>query len=182
MSETSNENSKPGGKGRPTPSRKEREAANRRPLVGDRTKEGRKAAAAAAAAKRNEARFGLVSGEERFLGPRDRGPQRRFARDYVDARYTVGELVLPVVVISLIFTTIQNNAVQIAVLILMWSLFLGVFVNGWMLSRKVKKLLAEKYGENKVERGMATYVAMRSIQMRPMRLPKPQVKRGTKVG
>jgi len=76
MSENSNENAKSGGKGHPTPSRKEREAANRRPLVGDRSKEGRKAANAAASAKRHEARLGLLAGEERFLGPRDRGPQK----------------------------------------------------------------------------------------------------------
>ncbi len=182
MSENSNEISKAAGKGRPTPSRKEREAANRRPLVGDRTKEGRKAAAAAASAKRNEARLGLLSGEERYLGPRDRGPQKRFARDFVDSRYTVGELVLPIVVLSLIFTTINNYALQIGVLVVMWTLFLGIFVNAWWLSRKVNKALAEKYGANKVERGLTMYVAMRSIQMRPMRLPKPQVKRGTKVG
>jgi hypothetical protein len=182
MSETSKENSRAAGKGRPTPSRKEREAANRRPLVGDRTKEGRKAAAAAASAKRNEARLGLLSGEERFLGPRDRGPQKRFARDFVDSKYTVGELVLPVVVLSLILTTINSALVQIAVLIFMWALFLGIFVNAWWLGRGVTKALAEKYGTEKVERGLRMYVAMRSIQMRPMRLPKSQVKRGTKVG
>jgi len=85
-------------------------------------------------------------------------------------------------VISLIFTTIQNNAVQLFILAIMWSLFLGVFINGWILSRRVRKILAEKYGANKVERGITGYVAMRSIQMRPMRLPKPQVKRGAEVG
>jgi hypothetical protein len=182
MSETSNENAKSSGKGRPTPSRKEREAANRRPLVGDRTKEGRKAANAAAAAKRNEARLGLSAGEERYLGPRDRGPQKRFARDFVDSRFTVGEMMIPVLFFAVILTTINNNALQIAVLVLMWGMFLGIFLNGWLLGRKVQKQLSEKYGEGKVERGLTMYVIMRSIQMRPMRLPKPQVKRGTKVG
>ncbi len=182
MSETSNENSKAAGKGRPTPSRKEREAANRRPLVGDRSKEGRKAAAAAATAKRNEARLGLLAGEERYLGPRDRGPQKRFARDYVDSRTSVGELMVPILVISVVFTTIDNYALQIGLLVLLWTTFLGVAVNGYFLARSVKKALAEKFGASKVERGMTMYVAMRSLQMRPLRVPKPQVKRGTKIG
>ena len=85
-------------------------------------------------------------------------------------------------VLSLFFTTINNYALQIGVLVVMWTMFLGIFVNAWWLSRKVNKALEEKYGANKVERGLTMYVAMRSIQMRPMRLPKPQVKRGTKVG
>jgi hypothetical protein len=39
--------------------------------------------------------------------------------------------------------------------------------------------MQEKYGD-KVEKGLRWYAAMRSIQMRGMRLPKPQVKRGNK--
>jgi hypothetical protein len=180
MSETSN--SKPTGKGKATPTRKEREAANKRPLVGDRSKEAKKAARIAAGAKRNEARLGMLAGEDRYLAPRDKGPQKKFARDYVDSRFSVGELVLPTVFLALIFNTIDNLQLQLAVLGCLWALFIFIFINAWLLGRGTLSALSKKYGAENVEKGVRMYVAMRSIQMRPMRLPKPQVKRGTKIG
>jgi hypothetical protein len=39
--------------------------------------------------------------------------------------------------------------------------------------------IRDRYGESNLDRGIKMYVALRSMQMRPMRLPKPQVKRGT---
>lgn len=77
------------GKGRPTPSRKEREAARKKPLIGDRSKEAKKAARAQLAAKRAEAREGMLNGEERYLTVRDRGPQKKLARDMVDSRLSL---------------------------------------------------------------------------------------------
>ncbi len=46
------------------------------------------------------------------------------------------------------------------------------------LGIRVNRRIAEKFGKDKRERGLAWYAAMRSLQMRFMRLPKPQVKRG----
>ena len=83
------------GKGRPTPSRKDRELARKRPLVGDRSKEAKRVDNEKVRADRQKARQGMMAGEERYLGARDKGPQRKFARDVVDARFTAGELVLP---------------------------------------------------------------------------------------
>ncbi|MDP4633398.1 MAG: DUF3043 domain-containing protein, partial [Pontimonas sp.] len=40
--------------------------------------------------------------------------------------------------------------------------------------------LRAKYGEEKVENGVRWYAAMRALQMRGLRLPKAQVKRGEK--
>ena len=180
MSETSS--TKPNGKGKATPTRKEREAANKRPLVGDRSKEAKKAARLAASAKRNEARLGLLAGEERYLAPRDKGPQKKFARDYVDSRFSVGELVLPTVFLALVFNTIDNVQVQLIVLGCLWVLFIFIFINAWLLGRGTIASLVKKYGAENIEKGIRMYVAMRSIQMRPMRLPKPAVKRGTKIG
>ena len=44
---------------------------------------------------------------------------------------------------------------------------------GIILTRKIKA----KFGEDKAER-VRWYAAMRALQLRPLRLPKPQVKRG----
>ena len=55
-------------------------------------------------------------------------------------------------------------------------MFLAVFVDVFILSRKLRKRLTEKFGE--VERGTVWYGSMRSLQFRRLRLPKPLVRRG----
>ncbi|MEY4296344.1 MAG: hypothetical protein RL016_190 [Actinomycetota bacterium] len=173
--------SKAAGKGKPTPTRKEREAAARKPLVGDRTPEARKAQKAAYQEERRKAREGMMAGDERYLTARDRGPQRRLARDIVDSRFTVGELLMPALFVIIIVSALPDKRVELATLFIMWGLFIALAIDGFLIGRKVQNRLAEKYGADKVERGLRWYAAMRSIQMRMMRLPKPQVKRGTKI-
>lgn len=174
----SNENPEVKGKGKATPSRKQQEAANRRPLVGDKSKEGRAAAKARLAAERREAREGMMRGEEKYLPIRDRGPQKRFARDVVDSRFTAGELVMPAMFVFLITTATNIYTLQLISLLLMWGLFIVVIIDALIIGRRVKKLAGQKFGS--VEKSLAWYSGMRSLQMRPMRLPKPQVKRGHK--
>ncbi len=166
------------GKGQATPTRKEREAANKRPLVGDKTKEGRKLSREQIAAERKAAREGMMRGDEKYLPLRDRGPQKKMARDIVDSRFTLGETILPVMFVFLIATTIDVYYVQLASLIVMWILFAAVVADALLIGRRVERELSAKFGYGKLERGLRWYAAMRSIQMRPMRMPKPQVKRG----
>ncbi len=168
------------GKGQATPTRKEREAANRRPLVGEKTKEAKKQSKEQMAAERKVAREGMMRGEEKYLPLRDRGPQKKMARDIVDARFNLGEMILPAMFVFLIATTIDVYAVQLASLIVMWILFAGVVADALIISRKVERELSAKFGYGKLERGLRWYAAMRSIQMRPMRMPKPQTRRGKK--
>ena len=167
-------------KGKATPSRKQQEAANRRPLVGDKSKEGRAAVKERLAAERRQAREGMMRGEDKYLPIKDRGPQKRLARDIVDARFTAGELVMPAMVVFLITTATDIYYLQLVSLVLMWGLFVVVIIDAFLLGRKARKLIEQKYANQSVERGLAWYAGLRSIQMRPMRLPKPQVKRGTK--
>lgn len=168
------------GKGQATPSRKEREAANRRPLVGDKSKEGRKQSKEQIAAERKAAREGMLRGDEKYLPIRDRGPQKRMVRDIVDARFSLGEMILPAMFIFLIATTVDIYYVQLASLIVMWILFAAVVADALIIGRRVERELSAKFGYGKLERGLRWYAAMRSLQMRPMRMPKPQVKRGKK--
>lgn len=173
--------SKATGKGRATPSRKKQEAANHRPLVGEKSPEARKADKARIREERLKARTGMAAGEEKYLGVRDRGPQRKFVRNYVDSKFTLGELVMPTLLLVILISAIDSYIVQLATLLTMWVLFLAVAINAWIIGRGAAKALEEKYGASKVEGGIKWYAGMRTIQMRPMRLPKPQVKRGTKV-
>jgi hypothetical protein len=165
------------GKGRPTPTRREREAANQRPLVAS-GKEAQKAQRARLAEQRDRARVGLANGEERFLPDRDKGPQRRFIRDHVDARFSVGEAMIPIMVVVIAMTLVQSAAIQSITLLVLWGFFALAVVDCLIVGRSVNRKLAAKYGAENVRKGNRWYAAMRAMQLKPMRLPKPQVKRG----
>lgn len=169
------------GKGRPTPPRKEREQARKKPLVGDRSKEARQAQKLKLREERQKAREGMMAGDERYLTYRDKGPQRKFVRDLVDARFTAGEMVLPAMFLVVLSTFIESYEVQLISLFAMWSLFLVVAFDAFLVARSVKKRVAKKFGEDKMEGGLGWYGAMRSIQMRALRIPKPQVSRFAKI-
>lgn len=165
----------PSGKGRPTPTRREREAANLRPLVA-KGKEAQKAQRDRVAEQRNRARVGLANGEEKFLPARDKGAQRKFVRDYVDARYSVGEAMIPIMVIVIILSIVPNAASF--TLVVLWAYFIVAIVDCLLVGQRIRGKLAAKYGADKVESGLRWYAAMRALQLKLMRLPKPQVKRG----
>lgn len=164
------------GKNRPTPSRAEQEAARKRPLVAD-TKEARARAKADLAAQREKARIGMAQGDERYLPARDKGPQRKFARDFVDAGWHPGELLMPLMLIVILVSLVQNQAILGYSIVALWVFILFVVGDMIITSHRVKKLAREKFGD-RIEKGLGWYAAMRTIQMRFMRLPKPQVKRG----
>lgn len=173
--ETGNEAESAPGKGRPTPSRKEAQAARAQPLVGRRDKAATKVQRQKQAEARERARVGMMRGDERYLGPRDKGPQRRYVRDYVDARFSVGEFLIPLMLIVLLLTLVPDA--QVFGIIVIWA-YLGlsvidVIVMGILLQRR----LAAKFGRSNVQPGFRWYAAMRALQFRMLRVPKPQVKR-----
>ncbi|MCR2811452.1 DUF3043 domain-containing protein [Microbacterium sp. zg.Y1090] len=165
------------GKGRPTPSRAEREAARKRPLVAD-TKEARARAKAELAAAREKARVGMANGEDRYLPARDKGPQRKFARDFVDAGWHLGEAVMPMMLLVIVLTFIPIAAITYWSFVGLWIFIMFVIGDMIITSIRVKKAAKERFGAARMEKGLGWYAAMRTIQMRFMRLPKPQVKRG----
>jgi hypothetical protein len=164
------------GKGRATPSRAEQEAARKRPLVPD-TKEAKARARADLASQREKARLGMAAGDDKYLPVRDKGPQRRFARDFVDGGWHLGEAVMPAMVLVIVATFVPYPPVQYYSFIALWIFILFVIGDMIITSIRVKRTAREKYGD-RMEKGLGWYAAMRTIQMRFMRLPKPQVKRG----
>ncbi|WIB78918.1 DUF3043 domain-containing protein [Curtobacterium sp. MCPF17_002] len=164
------------GKGRPTPTRREREAANRRPIVGG-SAEDKKAARSRLTNEREKARVGMANGEERYLPAKDKGEQRKFVRDWIDARWNVGEIMMPVLVLFLIvgFAASQTVIASYA-LLLVWA-FVALFVlDCIVLWLSFRKKLTAKFGS--MQRGTFFYILTRAWQLRFLRLPKPQVKRG----
>ncbi|WP_106813720.1 DUF3043 domain-containing protein [Microbacterium timonense] len=172
-------NGTPVGKGRATPSRAEQEAARKRPLVAD-TKEAKARARADLAAQREKARIGMANGDARYLPRRDQGPQRKFVRDWVDAGWHLGEAVMPAMVLVILATFLPVPALQYYAFVGLWIFIFFVIGDMVITSITVKRAARKKFGEGRVEKGLGWYAAMRTVQMRFLRLPKPQVKRGQK--
>lgn len=171
---------KSAGKGHATPTRKEREAANKRPLVPTDRKLAAKEARAANAAARERARVGLAAGDERYLPARDKGPQKKFARDWVDARFSIGELLIPIMLVIILISFIQvpgSDPYIVANIAngIMWIFVAVLLVDVMIMSARMKSRMEKKFGS--VERGVRWYAMMRTLQMRFMRMPKPQVAR-----
>ena len=169
-----------GGKGRPTPSRKEREAANRRPLVPSDRKLAVRQDREAARARRDREYQALKTGDERYLPLRDKGPERRWVRDYVDARFNVGEWFLPISLLGVI-AMLASGSSPLASVIVLVVLYIGVFaavIDAWLLSRRLMRGLTATFGADRLPRGYRMYGISRAFQIRRLRLPKPTVRRG----
>ncbi len=169
------------GKGRPTPSRKEAEAAAR-----DRARASvdKKAASKVLRDKRTEAnrrmREGMKAGEEKFLPARDQGPVKRFVRDWVDARLTFMEFLLPVLLLILVLAQVGNDGVRSAANMLQLASMLLLVTDTLLLRVRLKKALKAKFPDENLK-GAMMYAFIRTLQLRFMRLPKPNVKFGDKV-
>jgi hypothetical protein len=96
----------------------------------------------------------------------------------VDARWNLGEFMLPVMIVVLALSFIRIPAVFAAVSIGVYGLLLAAAVDGFLMWRRLKKLLIAKFGEDKVGRGLAMYAVMRGFQIRRSRMPKALAKRG----
>lgn len=164
------------GKGYPTPKRRDQEAANRRPLISDDRKVSKQQQKQAVAEERARMRRALDTGEEKYLPARDKGPQRRYVRDFVDARWGIGEWLIVGVLVFLGLSFVPSPQMQMISTVGMLTFVFLVILEGFWVGHQVKKRLEAKFGV--MEPGTRWYAAMRGTQMRRMRLPKPQVKRG----
>jgi hypothetical protein len=171
---------KPGGKGRPTPKRREAEKRRRQPITAPKSrKEAYRKVRERQADDRVKIREGMARGDDKYLQKRDRGPVRRLARDYVDARRTVGSYLMwslfAVFAISLLPFVFAKLLVPLA-----FPLLLGVaLLEGLLISVRVKKLAAERFPDEDLG-GVGLYAALRSMQIRRLRIPNPRLRPGEK--
>ena len=168
-------------KGRPTPSRKEAEAARKARAKVPRT---RKEMAAAQKASRGESsaqvRQAMRTGDDRYLPARDKGPVRRFIRDYVDARFSFIELLIPLMLVVLILGWSGNATVTTYANLAMLSVFVLIVMDLLRLRFRLKREITTRFPDASTK-GTTYYAVARSMQMRFMRLPKAQVKVGQKL-
>lgn len=172
----------PAGKGRPTPKRRVSEARNQRPLVPT----DRKAAKREMRRVRNEAyarqQEAMRTGDERYLPVRDKGPVRRWVRNYVDARFSPSEYFLPLAMLAIILLFFASAFPEVAVLgmVGMYVAFAISLIFAIGLSLVIKRKLRARFREDEIPRFTGVYAFSRLFQPRFLRAPKPQVKRGEK--
>ncbi|QKT09175.1 DUF3043 domain-containing protein [Gordonia sp. X0973] len=181
-------------KGRPTPKRREAERkrgpvapppqnrsearARRKELRSTMSKEDRAQARAKQRDLRNEMRERRLAGDEEYLLPKDKGPVRRYARDLVDARRNFAGLFTPVALVFIVLVyglPKLSGLVSIALLVFVLLVVADSVYLGRMVNRKVR----ERFPES-TDGGfrLGWYAAARGLQMRRLRVPKPQVSHG----
>ena len=170
------------GKGRPTPKRSEAERHRRQPITGSRapatprTPED-KAKARSERSRRYEA---MKAGEAWALNPRDRGPARALARDYIDSKRRVSEYYMYILVVLLVAVFTHNKTVQTYISPLVLVLVVVVLIDAQLIKNRLRKLVSERLpGES--TRGLTMYSVMRALQIRRFRVPAPRVRPGDKI-
>jgi|SRR5215469_15196276 len=179
------------GKGRPTPKRSEAERDRYRSITGSKTS-GRGPSTgstargkatpedkARARSERNRRMEAMRGGEEWALGPRDRGPVRKLARDYVDSHRRASEYYMYALIVLLIALLSRNKSLETYVTPLVLVLILVIILDAYLIRRGLHKLLAQRCpGES--THGATTYAVMRALQIRRFRMPTPRLKPGDK--
>lgn len=166
-----------GAKNRPTPKRRDQEAARKRPLVQADRKSARAADRAARRENAQKMREAMMTGDEKHLPPRDKGPVRRFIRDSVDVRFNLGEWLLPLMLGVLVLSLFAAPWATYAFLGVYLLIFVAI-LDAVLLWRRTKKKILERFGADTETRGLAMYTVMRCFQIRRTRMPKPMVERG----
>jgi hypothetical protein len=170
----------PGAKGRPTPTRKEAEAAARQRAKATMDKKAAQRLLRERRADQNaKMRQGMRTGDERYLPQRDKGPVKRFIRDFVDARLTVVEFLLPLLLAIWVMQAFGGSSMVKFSSALWTTAILVVAVDTIWLMIKLRRAIRREFPEESL-RGTTTYTLMRVIQLRPLRQPKPRVRIGGK--
>lgn len=166
------------GKGRPTPSRRESEAAAKaRARAVTDSKEARRRARDKRAEESRRMRAGMKNGDERYLMSRDKGPVKRFIRDFVDARVSIAEFLLPLLLLTFVLQASGNAAlVRLGGALWTTTIFVVLLDTVWLVFR-LKRALRDRFPDES-PRGTVFYAVLRALQVRPLRSPKPQVRIG----
>ena len=166
-------------KGRPTPSRKEAEAARKQQIkIPKDPKAARKAARERERADRSKSRAAMMAGDERYLPARDHGPARAFTRDFVDSRFTLTEFFIFVAIGVLALGFIRNPVVQSAVSLGFFAFAALLIVDTSVLLIQLNRKASRLFPNKADRKGITLYAALRALQLRRLRLPPPKVRRG----
>ena len=184
------------GKGRPTPKR--REAEGRRGPVAPPPKTQREAIKRSkeqgksltkdekrAMARTNRER--MMSGDEKYVLPRDRGKVRAYVRDLVDTRRNIVGILLPIALLSFVILLIPIPLVQaygpLVLLVAIVAAVLDSVIFGRQLAKKVRQKFPNGDGSGLSTKGssLGFYAFNRACLIRRWRVPRPRVASGEKI-
>ena len=168
---------KVGGKGHATPTRKQAEAAARkrsRAGGGDK-KAAQKLLRERRTQENQKVREGMRAGDERYLMARDKGPVKKFIRDFIDVRVSFMEFLLPVLVVIMVLQFSGADRLKSFSTDLWGASVLLLMVDAAWLMVRINGELSRRFPDEST-RGWRFYAFMRAIQLRPLRLPKPRLK------
>jgi len=181
-------------KGRPTPRRDVKRRgpvapapmtageARRRRRDNKLTRAERREVKAAQRQNMTDRRERMMAGEEGYVLPRDKGPERRYVRDVVDSRRNLLGLFMPLAFGLILLSFASPPRIAVLLSYGMVALVPIMLIAAFLLGRRVNKLVDQKFPKN-TESGwrLGFYAASRASQLRRMRAPRPQVQRGDKV-
>lgn len=158
-------------KGHATPKRSVAQARNRTTVIAQSGGKRGRASREQLAARREAFR----RGDESALPARDRGPVRRWVRDYVDARRSIISWFIPAALLILLLSPfgVLGAVVQIVFVV-------AVVVETTLMTRSIRAQVRQRFpGES--TKGLGYYAFSRAMMFRRMRMPKPRVERGAKI-
>ena len=130
-------------KNEPTPKMKQAQAAGVRPLVPTDRKASAKAAKAKLRERENAEYEAMQKGDIAHMPKAERLPWRIYIRDYVDARFNIGEFFIPVAFMILIASMIvssvaQSQTASMIMMLVMYAYLIAVVIDVWLMWRKLK--------------------------------------------
>lgn len=155
----------------PTPTRKAAEAARMERLHPTLSKkEARRKNRAASRARADE-----------NWQKTENSPERALARNYVDARWTAVEFVLPGILVFLALTMATSSFPTLLpyVTLALWAFLAVCIFNMIFLWRGFRRQLAERLPKAS-RRGLLMYLLNRAMMIRRFRQPGPAIRRGDK--
>lgn len=163
-----NASAESGRKSRPTPTRKEAEAARMARLHPELDPKKAKAMNREAQAQQRLTQQKAIEGT----------PERQLMRDVVDSRWNMGEVALPLMLLILMVAFVPQLQTYYSVVVyIMWGVIALIVIDWFVMWRKYKKLAAQRFPDRSLK-GMGFYGWNRQMAFRRWRVPPPRIKRG----
>lgn len=171
----------------PTPTRKQAQQRNYRPVVASgasMSKAEKRELRQQQREKQNEQwhleQEAMRTGDERNMPLRYKGVERRFARDYVDARFDLASAFIPMAILFLftIFLQSVSPKAYFFATIAFYVIFAVMAIDAWIAARNARTLVEYKFGEKRVPHRLMWDTFLRVFMPGRWRRPWPQTKLG----